>query len=296
MAVNRTTMPIRVDRNSPVPLYFQVAQHLEHMIESGDLATGTRLENETDLAGQLGLSRQTMRRAIGYLVDRGLLVRKRGVGTQVVHAKVRRQVELTSLYDDLAKTRRNPRTQVLSFAIEPVPDAVALELGLEEGTPAYVFRRLRYAEAEPLALMHNYVPASLLRLSAEDLEVQGLYSLLRANGINLRIAKQSIGARASTAAEARALGETRGTPLLTMERAAYDDHGRAVEHGSHIYRASRYSFDLTLTGWGARRSPPAGLLAVRSCRPRPPPPRPSGSPRPAGDLRSGQVRRPHVRC
>src|ERR1017187_1524716 len=240
MAVNRTTMPIRVDRNSPVPLYFQVAQHLEHMIESGDLATGTRLENETDLAGQLGLSRQTMRRAIGYLVDRGLLVRKRGVGTQVVHAKVRRQVELTSLYDDLAKTRRNPRTQVLSFA---------LELGLEEGTPAYVFRRLRYAEAEPLALMHNYVPASLLRLSAEDLEVQGLYSLLRANGINLRIAKQSIGARASTAAEARALGETRGTPLLTMERAAYDDHGRAVEHGSHIYRASRYSFDLTLTGW-----------------------------------------------
>jgi DNA-binding GntR family transcriptional regulator len=34
-----------------------------------------------------------------------------------------------------------------------------------------------------------------------------------------------------------------------MERAAYDDQGRAVEHGDHIYRASRYSFDLTLTGW-----------------------------------------------
>jgi hypothetical protein len=55
-------------------------------------------------------------------------------------------------------------------------------------------------------------------------------------------------ARAARAAEARALGETRGAPLLTMERAAYDDHGRAVEHGSHLYRASRYSFDLTLIG------------------------------------------------
>ena len=85
-----------VDRTSPVPLYFQVAQHLEQLIESGDLATGTRLENEVDLAEQFGLSRPTMRRAIGYLVDRGLLVRKRGVGTQVVHAKARRQVELTS--------------------------------------------------------------------------------------------------------------------------------------------------------------------------------------------------------
>ena len=54
-------MPIRVDRSSPVPLYFQVAQHLEHMIESGELPMGTRLENETDLADQLGLSRPTRR-------------------------------------------------------------------------------------------------------------------------------------------------------------------------------------------------------------------------------------------
>jgi DNA-binding GntR family transcriptional regulator len=247
--VNRTAAPVQVDRNSPVPLYFQVAQHLEQLIESGDLPTGTRLENENGLADQFGLSRPTMRRAIGYLVDRGLLIRKRGVGTEVGHAKVRRQVELTSLFDDLAKTRRNPRTEVLSFAVKPVPGQIATELGLALGTDVYVFERIRYAETEPLALMRNYVPVSLLRLSAADLEAQGLYNLFRANGINLRVAKQSIGARASTAAEARALTEGKGAPLLTMVRAAYDDQGRAVEYGNHIYRASRYSFDLTLTGW-----------------------------------------------
>jgi len=247
--VNPVALPIQVDRNSPVPLYFQVAQHLEHLIESGELAVGTRLENEIDLADRLRLSRPTMRRAIEYLVDRGLLVRKRGVGTQVVHVKVQRQVELTSLYDDLAKTHRDPHTRVLSFATEPAPDALALELGIPQGTQVYVFERLRYAGDEPLALMRNHVPADLLRLTPEDLEAQGLYNLLRANGINLRIAKQSIGARAATTTEARALDETKGAPLLTMVRAAYDDQGRAVEHGSHIYRASRYSFDLTLTGW-----------------------------------------------
>jgi DNA-binding GntR family transcriptional regulator len=247
--VNPVAPPIQVDRNSPVPLYFQVAQHLEHLIESGELPSGARLENEIDLADRLGLSRPTMRRAIEYLVDRGLLVRKRGVGTQVVHAKVQRQVELTSLYDDLAKTHRDPRTEVLSFATEPAPDALAVELGIPEGTPVYVFERLRYAGAEPLAIMRNHVPAGLLPLTSADLETQGLYNLLRANGINLRIARQSIGARAATTAEARALGETKGAPLLTMTRAAYDDQGRAIEHGNHIYRASRYSFDLTLTGW-----------------------------------------------
>jgi DNA-binding GntR family transcriptional regulator len=249
VAMNRVAPPIQVDRNSPVPLYFQVAQHLEQLIESGELAPGTRLENEIDLADRLRLSRPTMRRAIEYLVGRGLLVRKRGVGTQVVRPKVQRPVELTSLYDDLVSTRRDPHTRVLSFATGPASDALALELGIPEGTVVYVFERLRYAEAEPLALMRNHVPADLLRLTPEDLESQGLYNLLRANGLNLRIAKQSIGARSATAAEARALDETKGAPLLTMVRSAYDDQGRAVEHGDHIYRASRYSFDLTLTGW-----------------------------------------------
>jgi DNA-binding GntR family transcriptional regulator len=226
-----------------------VAQHLEHMIESGELPMGTRLENEIDLADQLGLSRQTMRRAIEYLVGRGLLLRKRGIGTQVVHAKVTREVELTSLYDDLAKTGRDPSTTVVSFRTEPAPDALAAELGLAAGTPVYVFERLRFAGAEPLALMRNHVPEHLMRLSAADLEAQGLYNLFRASGISMRIAKQSIGARAATAAEARALGERKGAPLLTMERSAYDEQGRAVEHGRHVYRASRYRFDLTLTGW-----------------------------------------------
>jgi DNA-binding GntR family transcriptional regulator len=247
--VSRTALPIRVDRTSPVPLYFQVAQYLEQMIESGELPMGTRLDNEGDLAGQLGLSKPTMRRALEYLVGRGLLVRRRGIGTQVVQAKITREVELTSLYDDLAKTGRDPSTTVVSFSTEPAPDAIAAELGLAAGTPVYVFERLRSADAEPLALMRNHVPEHLMRLSAAELEEQGLYNLFRANGIVMRIAKQSIGARAATAAEARALGERKGAPLLVMERSAYDEQGRAVEHGRHVYRASRYSFDLTLTGW-----------------------------------------------
>ncbi len=247
--MNRAAIPIRVDRTSPVPLYFQVAQHMEQLIESGELPMGTRLENETDLADQLGLSRPTMRRATEYLVAKGLLIRKRGIGTQVVQAKVTREVELTSLWDDLAKNGRDPSTTVVSFGTEPAPDAVAVKLGIAPGTPVYVFERLRYADAEPLALMRNHVPEYLLRLTAADLEDQGLYNLFRANGISLRIAKQAIGARSATVAEARALGERRRAPLLTMERSAYDEQGRAVEHGHHVYRASRYSFDLTLTGW-----------------------------------------------
>lgn len=247
--MDRAASQVQLDRTSPVPLYFQAAQHIEHMIESGELPLGAKLENENELAERFGLSRPTLRQAVDYLIDRGLLVRRRGIGTQVVQAKVTREVELTSLWDDLARAQRTPSTQVLSFAVQPASDVVASTLGINPGTLVYVFERLRYADDEPLALMLNHVPASLLVLSFEDLQKRGLYDILRGNGINLRIAKQAIGARAATPAEARALNEHKGAPMLTMERSAYDDRGRPVEHGSHIYRASRYSFDLTLTGW-----------------------------------------------
>jgi DNA-binding GntR family transcriptional regulator len=238
---------VPLDRTSPVPLYFQVASKLEQLIESGQMPAGGRLENEVELADRLGVSRPTMRRAIQYLVERGLLVRKRGIGTQIVHPKVRRPVELSSLYDDLAKSGRSPRTQVRTLEVMPAPDHVAEALGVPEGTEVTWIERLRFAAGEPLALMHNAVPVDVLRLRREDLEERGLYELLRAAGYLPRMADQVVGARAATAAEARLLGDPRGAPVLTMTRTAWDASGCAVEYGSHIYRASRYSFALTLS-------------------------------------------------
>jgi len=237
---------ITVDRTSPVPLYYQVAQVLEQAIESGELPPGQRLDNEIALAERLGLSRPTMRRAIQYLVDRGLLVRKRGVGTQVVHRAVRRPIELTSLYDDLATEGRNPRTDVLKIEEIPASDNVAHVLGVGDGTPVVRLERLRYADGEPLAIMHNYLPAGLARITEDGLREAGLYQLMRAAGIRFHLASQVIGARPATAAEARMLAEPRGASLLTMRRTAYDESGRVVEYGDHIYRASVYSFEFVL--------------------------------------------------
>jgi len=223
---------VTVDRRSPVPLYFQVAQQIEQAILSGSLAPGSKLPNEIVLADQLSLSRPTMRQAIRYLVDKGLLVRKRGVGTQVVQTQVRRSLELSSLHDDLTRAGQQPSTQVRDLRVVAAPDAVAEALGLPTGTD--------------VALMTNYLPTGLLSLSPADLEAHGLYQLMRAAGIHLRVAQQTIGARRATARQARELGEAKGAALLTMTRTAYDDVGRAVEYGSHLYRASRYSFELTL--------------------------------------------------
>jgi DNA-binding GntR family transcriptional regulator len=237
---------ITVDRYSPVPMYYQVAQQLEQAIETGELPPGTRLDGELALADQLGVSRPTLRRAIEYLVDRGYLVRRRAVGTQVVHPKVRRPVELTSLYDDLTASRKDPRTKVLFLEAVPASDRVAHALGLEDGVDVLALERLRYADGQPLAIMRNWLPKGVVELDAGRLERAGLYQLMRAGGITLHLASQTIGARGASAAEAKLLQAHKGEPLLTMERTTYNENGQPVELADHIYRASLYSFEIVL--------------------------------------------------
>jgi DNA-binding GntR family transcriptional regulator len=235
-----------VNRSSPVPLYFQVAEQIERAIHDALLLPGDRIANEVALADQLGLSRPTVRQAIQTLVDKGLLVRKRGVGTQVVNAPIRRTVELTSLYDDLARSGLRPTTKVLGLELVAADDKAAARLNLPEGEQVWRLERLRSVKDEPLALMCNLVPDTVTNLSRLDLEATGLYEHFRSQAINLRVAHQVIGARTVDAREAGLLGIRRGDPVLTMERTSYDDQGRAVEYGMHLYRPDRYAYEATL--------------------------------------------------
>jgi DNA-binding GntR family transcriptional regulator len=94
--------------------------------------------------------------------------------------------------------------------------------------------------------MSNWLPADVVTFEAEALATSGLYDLLRRSGVHLHSATQTIGARRASAVEARALGESRGAAVLTMERETLDEKGTTVELASHLYAASRYSFEIHL--------------------------------------------------
>jgi len=239
-------LDIRLDRTSPVPLYFQLSEQLESALDAGVLEPGDPIENEIALAGRLRLSRPTVRRAIQELVGQGLLLRRRGLGTTVAGRQIHRRAELTSLYDDLTRSGLRPTTTVLGLDLVPVDEVAAQKLNLPVGHRVWRLRRLRAVKDEPLALMCNLVPEGVTDLSRVDLDHTGLYEHFRAQAINLRVAHQVIGARTIDAAEARLLGGRKGDPVLTMERTSYDDKGRAVEHGQHLYRPDRYAYETTL--------------------------------------------------
>lgn len=240
---------------SPLPLYHQIAQRLESAIRTGKVSLDDGLGNEIRMAARFGVSRATMRRAIRELVDKGMLVRKRGAGTFVVHpttptptpgARITRELALSSLFDDLTEQGHQPRTVVLTHERIRPPQTVVASLNLPAGRLTLHLLRVRYAGRQPLAILENYLPADIAVFDAFDPSTTGLYQALRGQGISLRVAKQRIGARNGTDEECRLLNEPPDSPLLTMDRVTHDSVGRVVEVGTHLYRAGLHEYTMTL--------------------------------------------------
>lgn len=236
---------ITLDRDSPVPLYHQIAQPLEELINTGRLQPGQLIEDEVSMARRLNVSRPTARRALQDLVGRGLLTRRRGVGTRVTPSHVRRPLSLTSLNDDLVKAGFEPHTEVLGYEVVLAQEEEANALSCPVGTEVVRIVRRRWIDDRRLAVLTNLLPADIAP-SLTQLSHEGLYACLEERSIHLVSAHQAVGARSASTHDAELLGIDAGAALLTMERTAYDADGHVVEYGSHIYNASLYSFQFTL--------------------------------------------------
>src|SRR3989441_8159141 len=143
MGARRGRTDAVLDRESPVPLYYQLAQNMETAIRSGTMSSGSHLENEIELARQLRVSRPTVRRAIALLANRGLVIRRHGIGTLVVPVRVRRPVRLSSLYDDLQEAGEAPSPPLLAPENVPAPPGGAGRPPLSRGARVLHFARPR---------------------------------------------------------------------------------------------------------------------------------------------------------
>ena len=181
-------------------------------------------------------------------------MRKRGVGTQVVWSRFRRNEALSSSNEDIAKAGKIPTTRLLEFSIGTLDQDIrdAIDAAGVSDTEFIKIRRLRLADDVPLAILTNYLPARF-EITEADMQSKSLYACLRALGVNLKIAHQQISARLMTE-EAELLDEETPAACLTVDRLAYDDVGQFVEFGRHIYHAAHYSIQF---GRGpSRRSTP----------------------------------------
>ncbi len=240
-------LSIALDRNSPVPLYHQVARELERAISDGRLTRGDFIENELVLAERWQVSRLTLRRSIQELVDSGLLVRRRGIGTQVVNDTVPRPPRLGSSYDELSERGLDPQTTVLAHERMIADDAIGEQLGLPPGSTVVYIERCRRAGGRRIALLRNWITIDAAGdITTDQLAGHGLFDLYRAKGIWPHSAVRRITARSAGPVDASLLGVALGAPLLTVESTMQDTAGKLIEVGHQLYDASQYTMELSV--------------------------------------------------
>ncbi|MCW5951188.1 MAG: GntR family transcriptional regulator [Propionibacteriaceae bacterium] len=180
--IGTSQLDLQIDRTSPIPIYHQLSQQLETAIRNGTLTPGIGMESKVSIARRLDLSRPTVRHAIGELVTRGLLIRRRGVGTTVAPSLVLGVGGVASLFDELTTHGYRPTTRVLRLVYGHVDERVALHLNLDPHSPLISLERLRLVDDTPIAILRNWLPLRLPELSASHLESAGLYATFWAVG------------------------------------------------------------------------------------------------------------------
>lgn len=237
----------RIDTASPVPLYYQLSELLRTWIVE-QAAAGAQLPSEPYLVDNLSVSRATVRKAIERLETEGLLYRRRGTGTFVAAKKLPRTIRIDSSLADYSESGRAVRTDVLHRAVEPVSDEIAERLGVRPAEPVIVLRRLRFADARPFAMLHNWLPAGRFGAVLEaDLEQRSLYDVIQQDAqVKLGRAVQRMQARLPLDAEVEALDIDAGEPVMRVVRQTFDDAGAAVEWSDCIYPAELCEFVATL--------------------------------------------------
>ena len=135
---------MRIDKASPIPLYYQLAEILRERIESGALKPGDQLPSERELGEQNSISRMTVRQAITYLAQKGTLIIRPGVGTFVAEPKFTYDaLHLLGFTEEMMAQGRVVSSRVLEQEIVTPPAGIATQLGLKPNAKTVKIVRLR---------------------------------------------------------------------------------------------------------------------------------------------------------
>jgi GntR family transcriptional regulator len=236
-----------LNKKSPVPLYYQLAESLRERILTGQLAPGVQLPSERELSEEAGISRMTARQGLAYLEREGLLEVKPGIGTFVVAPKLTHDpLHLLGFTEEIIRQGGAPSSQVLEQALTLPTRRVAAGLQLEPNELVVKIARLRLSQGLPLLLETVYLAARLCPgLETADLTGRSLYAILEQHyRLQLARAQQTIEATVANAYESELLGVEPGASMLLLEGVTYSVDERPVEYFKAVYRGDRFKFAI----------------------------------------------------
>lgn len=228
-----------------MPKYQEIADTLRTRIQNHTYPPDSLLPNQIDLVAEFGVSRMTIKKAIGILAMEGLVYAQRGAGTKILnHPFLKKDTTALTVYEGLStemgKTGRKLVSQVIDFQVE-FPDQITQEkLMLTESQPVYKIVRLRILEDQPFILEHTMMPVHLVpNLNRTHLE-HSIYQYVKEDlGIQFAGAYRTISADKSSAYDQQYLNCSPEDPVLEIAQIVYQKNGTPIE-----YSRSRNRYDM----------------------------------------------------
>ncbi|APT87794.1 GntR family transcriptional regulator [Corynebacterium flavescens] len=239
-------LPARTISDGPIPKHAQLRDILSELCQTtlkpGDILPGERILEET-----YGVSRITVRRAIGDLVAAGRLRRVRGKGTFVAPNPLVSRLHLASFSDEMGAQDVKASSKILLGGRSTAPEEVSAFFGTDPSLPHTHLRRLRLGDGEPYSIDDGWYNSAYVPNLLENDIYRSVYAILDSNfRAPITEADQTVTAIAADPAVAKLLDVEPGTPLLHIIRHSRSGD-RPVEWCSSVYRTDRYRLNTRVS-------------------------------------------------
>ncbi len=250
---------MNLDKSHPIPLYYQLAEHIREQIQAGELRPGDRIPSERELSEQAEISRMTVRQALAFLVREGILMARPGVGTFVAEPKlVYDTVHLFGFTEEMVRQGEAVTSRVLEQTVVMPPPLVvsALQLAPDESTVKIV--RLRLSSGTPVLLDTSYISTTMCPgLEKQSLEDHSLFALFEtAYGHHPARSHQSLEATLADDYEAHLFGVKPGSAMILMRGVTFTEDEQPLEYFKSLHRGDRFKFELESRRYGLPRETP----------------------------------------
>lgn len=240
-------MILRIDHKNGTPLHLQVESLFRELIEKPNHQNGELLPKETDIANQLGISRNTVRQAIGKLVMEGLLERKKGVGTKVATKNINTQLNSWMSFTQemnskgIAFVNYEIKVEKVKATVE-----VASALEIKEGVELVKLSRLRGDKEGPFVQFVSWLHPRI-RIKTDEDFTRPLYDIIEKDySIYVDLSSENIKAVLPTKEIAEKLQISESDPILKRIRKVYDPGKRPIEYSIGYYRSDKFSYAIDI--------------------------------------------------
>ncbi|MBF8435569.1 GntR family transcriptional regulator [Halanaerobiaceae bacterium Z-7014] len=240
----------KLDKDTPVPLYYQLKNIIKEQIEKGYLKPGDTVPPERILAESYDVSRPTIRKALSELVNEGLLNREKGKGTFVSEPKFEFSFvqKLMTFYDDMVTKGFKPKTNVITKELKEADRDLAEKLSISVGDKYIYIKRVRSIKGEPIVIVENHIPYHLCEdIISINLSDKSLYnSMYEKCGLENYRAEMSIAPALANHYDSKLLEIDAGSPIHHIKTISYTKDNIPMDYFESRFRGDRGEIKVNL--------------------------------------------------